>query len=225
MQDDGYRLSFSLSDGSFTIVDNLSGKSIINTRGNYTAFTIDREVALNHLKNIQEALMSYQEKQLFLNKIPSLSGTQCLIIRENAHFDWTIGYMGKGAQMVNSKLTYTRGFDKDSILSIINKVYATLLVKDVALNPKRDIVRRIADVGVLVWVYKGHSVVAYEKNISGNCMTGCLIDGLYFPVILVSTSRELNQTTLFNSKLEEILTFPLDDSILSYYSVDEEAFD
>lgn len=225
MRDDGFRLSFSIGTDSFSIADNLSGKTIIDIRGNFTADTLDVDVVLEHLRNLQEAILSYKEKPLFMKAIPTISSNSSLVIRENAHYDWTLGFMGKGAQLHDNTFTYTRGFNKEDVLSLINKTYATLLTKTTNLNPKRDIVRRIADVGLLVWVHDGHSVVTYEKNVAGNCMVNCMVDGNFFPVLIVSTSRDLGQTTLFTTSLEEIISFPTDNSILTFYPADEEAFE
>lgn len=225
MIDDGCRLSFSITGDSYSVTDTISGNAIINVRGNYTASSLDRDTVLQHIQNLQEALMTYKQRRAVFNKIVPLSSNSTLIIRENTHFDWTLGLMAKGAQLADNVYTYNKDFDKDAVLRIINKVYASLLLMNATLNPKRDIVRRIADAGLLVWVYENHSVVVFEKDVLGNCMSNCMIDGIYFKVILVSTSKETGTTTLFTTQLEELLTFPTDDSIRTFYPCDENAFE
>lgn len=225
MYDDGYRLSFSITKDSFNIVDNLSGESIINVRGNYISFTLDKDIALQHIKNIQEALMTYKTKRSLFSNDASAVLTVGLSIQENAHFDWSLSLDRKGAKLKDNTLVMSSGFDKELALRTINKLYADLLTKSTVLNPKRDIVRRIVDAGLLVWVHKGNSVVVYEKNVTGNYMINCMFNGMFFPVLVVSTCKKTNSTTLFNSKLEEIATFPLDQSIMSFYPCDDEAFE
>jgi ribosome-binding factor A len=225
MIDDGYRLSFSISDDGFSIVDNISGNGIICTRGYFTLATLDRSVALQHIKNLQEALLSSTKKRLNFKGTPIISFDKTVLIRENAHYDWTIGYDRTGASLKDNVIHPTLTFDKGVILSSINRVYAEILTKSYDLSPKRDIVRRIADAGLLVWVYKGHSVVVFEKDVSGNCMANCMIDGVYFMVVVVSVSKEMQLATLYTTSLEELLSVPLDDSILAFYDYDENAFD
>ena len=227
MKDDGYRLSFSVKGDKFSITDNLSGNAIMFQQETFTAASLDKDVALNHIKALQEAIMSYTPKCLLLNrnKIPVLSETDVLVIRENSHFNWTLSRYGDTAQLENSTLTYTRGFNTNNVLSLINKMFATLMTKDEVLHPKRDIVRRIADAGVLVWVHGKNTVIVYEKDVSGNFMANCMINGIYFPLVIVSTSIEKGRTVLLNSQWEDIITFPLDKSITAFYPADEEAFD
>lgn len=226
MKEDGARLSLSIKKGNFHITDNLTGKVIINSDGNFTAFTLDKDIVITHIQNLQEALFSYVESPLYFptKKIPVLSNDTTVVIRENKHFNWTISHNGKSASLADNTYTYVRGFDKNAVLSAINKVYAALLTAGVSLNPKRDIVRRIADVGVLVWVYNGHSIVAYENNIDGIIMKDCLIDGVFYPIAVVSSSREEDVVRLFDNNMQEIITYPLDASVLEYFTPDEDMF-
>ena len=224
MKDDGSRLSFSIGHSGFSINDNLTGKTIIKVNGNYIAYTLDKDIVLNHIHNLQEALMTYRDRRTLFNNSSPLSNDSTLIIRENAHYDWTISLRGKNAQLSGNTFVHSKGFDKNAVLRKINKVYAELVTKGKNLNPKRDIVRRIADAGLLVWVYDGHSIVVFEKDVSGNYMTNCMIDGAYFRVVIVSTSRENGMTTLFTTNLDELLSIPTDDSILAFYPPDEDAF-
>ncbi len=226
MKDDGYRLSFSIRENNFYITDNLSGNIIIYNDGKIVHATLDFDVVKQHIKNIQEGLMTYTQRKLPMwKKLNGISSEyDKLIVTENEHFSWSLSYNGKKAIMNNNTFTYNNGFDKTRVLNMLNYVYATMLSLSPTLRPKRDIVRRIVDVGLLVWVYENNSVVVYEKNVHGNTMENCLVNGYHFPVVLVSSSVEQKSTTLFTSQLEELVTFPLDNSILTYYPPDEEAF-
>jgi len=226
MKDDAYRLIISINDtDNYSISDALSGKTILCLKGNITASTLDIDVVLQHIRNLEEALMQYRTSTKMFSKLPVLSGNSRLTIREDAHFAWTLSYEGKSAVIKDNCVTRVVGFDVNYVLKTINKLYYTLTLHNKPLNPKRDIVRRIIDVGLVVWVHNGHSVVVYEKNISGNCMVDCLVDGVYFKTAIVSTSGELGVTTIFTTDLEELLSFPTDDSILTFFPADEKAFD
>lgn len=216
MVDTGNRLSYSINGDSFHITDVVNGKSIVCSNGTFVAFSIDKDVILDHLKNLSEALSSY-EKRRNAKKVVALSCSDNIIIREDKHFTWTIGYSGKGATYEDNSYICTRGFDPVYILRAVNHVYVQILNAAKVLNPKRDIVRRISDIGLLVWVYEGHSVVVFEKNVEGACMSNCLVDGNYYDVLLVGTSKSKQKATLFDTDLNTILSFPLDDSILTYY--------
>lgn len=225
MIDDGNRLSFSITNSGFSITDNLSGAAIMYTQGTFTAFSLDKDIVLIHLKNIQEALMTYTCRYTLLSKVPDMGSEKSLVIREDNHFTWSLGYLGYGAKLEDNVIICKRGFDKGKALSLINKTYATLLTKDEVLTPKLDIVRRITDAGLIVWYYNKQTVVCFESNQNGNVMLNCLINKIYFPIVFVSISSRINKATLFNSKMEEIIEFPLDKSILNFYKTDEEAFD
>lgn len=218
MIEDGTRLTLSLSSNSFFITDTLTGKSIIFKDGNCSAFTLDKETVLKKIMTLQEALNTYTVKSVLpFQKLPILGYADKLIIREDSHFSWTIGVGGKAAQLHDNTYYKMHGFDEDLVLRRLNGVYSQILNLDIARDPKRDIVRRISDVGLLVWVYGKHSVAVYEKNVSGCCMSNCLIDGFYHEAVLVGTSVSHNRAVLLTPDLEEIVTFPLDNSILAYY--------
>ena len=231
MREDGHRLTFSVGSNNFTINDNLSGEVTKFTNGTFTAIQIDKEMILNHVKNLQEAVMTYvirkARKRLISQNTasPILSESSTLIIRENAHYDWTVSMKGWSAAIQDGAIIYVNDFDKNAVLSKINKMYSEILAKDAMLNPKRDIVRRIIDVGLLAWVHGEDSLVVYEKDVNGNFMTNCLINGNYFRAVIVSTSKEAGTATLMTTNFDEIVTFPLDNSILTFYPADEEAFD
>ena len=185
------------------------------------------DIIQQHLTNIQEALCSYKTVVLpFWKKLSGVSASNLeVVIVEDSHFSWEIGCDEFKAKVGNNTVTMERGFNKMEVLRAINYAYSLLLSTSPTLQPKRDIVRRVVDVGLLVWVNSEDSVVVYEKNVHGCIMENCLINSIYYPLVYVSSSKEAGQTTLFNSRLEELVSFPLDQSILTYYPPDEEAFD
>lgn len=225
MIEDGSRLSFSISDSTFSITDNLTGKIVQYNGKAFIAFTMNKDVVLNHLKNLQEALMSCTKRTALFSKISTLSVNDTVVIREDDHFEWTLGYGSKGAHIENNVMMTNLGFEDNVVLSRINKTYAIIISADKILTPKVDIVRRVADAGLLVWVSSGHSIVCYESSVSGATMTDCLVDGKYYPLALVSVSDEDNTCTLFTADLTEIITYPLDDSIKFFYKSNEHVFD
>lgn len=224
MHDDGRRLSFSIEDNAFIISDTLTGDLVIHRGEGFVKFDIDRDVIYAHLKNLQEALVSFTPKRMF-KKATSLSNSGKLVIREDSHFHWTLGVRGKSAVLYDNVYVMSKGFDKDLVLRRINKVYAAVVSKNTCLAPKHDIVRRISDAGLLVWVHDGHSIVCYEKDVMGSTMSNCLIDGVYFKLVFVSVSDAEDRCTLFNTQLGEIISYPLDDSIKLFYMDDEHLFD
>lgn len=218
MKDDGYRLYLSLNDfNDYTINEMLTGNSIIHKGSNYISDSLDKKVVLQHIQNLQEALLS-SRKRVSLRMMAKASYSTNLVIKEERHDFWKITFNNKAAELHDGKLKYQPHFDITGLLQAINRLYCSLLAKGISLHPKRDIVRRIADVGVLVWVHDGHSVVCYEKNIQGITMTNCLIDGVYYDYVIVSSSEEMGTVNMFDKELnKEILEWPLDDSILAYY--------
>lgn len=216
MVDTGKRFTYSLDKENFRITDNLSGETIIFENGMYLSSSIDRDDVLNHLRALVDALTIYRRRRK-IHRAPSLCNSTTVIISEISHFKWSISTMGCNAIFDNGLYTCNKRFDITYVLRRVNHVIAQLLCAKVSLNPKRDIVRRIVDVGLLVWVYSGHSVVVYEDNVSGVCMNHCLIDGKYYRSILVGTSKRLNSVTLFTTNLEEVMSFPVDNSVLTYY--------
>lgn len=224
MIEDGSRLSFSIDDKSFQITDTLTGKLVIWSNGNFNAFNIDKQVVLTHVKNLQEALMTFQPRHMFRPK-QSLSRNAKLVIREDEHFHWTLGLNGKTAVLSDNTYYIVGGFGREIVLRRINRLLAEVMSVGEQLSPKHDIVRRISDAGLLVWAYNGHSVVCYEKDVMGSTMSNCLIDGVYFKLVFVSVSDEDDRCTLFNTQLGEIITYPLDNSIKVFYKADEDLFD
>lgn len=227
MKDDGYRLSFSIKGDGFCITDNLSGKTVIYNKERMVSSDIEQEVVITHICNAQEALMSYLVRRpKFFEKV---SGQACndgiTLITEEEHYKWSVSCGQYKGVLHNNILMCDRKFDKMRVLNSINYVYATILGSKPPLNPRKDIVRRIADAGLLVWVYKKDSVAVCEKNVKGSVMSNCIINGDFYPLVIVSSSIELKEVTLFTPELKSILTLPLDNSILAYYPPDEDALD
>ena len=64
MIEDGSRLTLSLGSDSFFITDTLTGKSIIFKEGHCSAFTLDKDVILNKISTLLEALNTYTVKSV-----------------------------------------------------------------------------------------------------------------------------------------------------------------
>lgn len=218
MKEDGYRIYLSYgSDSDFTVNEMLTGNNIIYQDDNYVMDNLDKDIAIQHIQNLQTELLSCS-RSAKIGLSFAMSYRNTLVVKEEGHNHWVINYKDKTAVVKDGKLTHALGFDINGLLRTLNKLHCKLLEKGISLNPKRDIVRRIADVGVLVWVYNGHSVVCYEKNINGITMKDCLIDGVYYDCVVVSSSKVMGTVNMFNKELnKEILEWPLDDSILAFY--------
>lgn len=224
MTDDLSRLSISIDNHKFSVQDTMSGGYIYYNNGAFNGVTLDPSIVQSHLKSLNEALCSWKKKYRRFYKGPVLSTGKTLAIREDKHFTWTLSYSNMSAHLEDGLMCMSYGFDVDKVIRNINLVAATVITANKILTPDRDIVRRIIDVGVLCWVHDGHSVVHYEKNVKGNTMLNCLIDGEFYPLVIVSASRDKDSVTLFTSDLAEIITYPLDDSILHFYCCDEDVF-
>lgn len=220
MKDDGARLSLTCDSESFTITDNLTNKTIIYTKGKFTQFAIDKEIVCNHLNNLQQLLTTVSKSCFGYKPFGRFPSRESLTVMERDHYEYRLIVHGKCGDLTETSLRCQFGFDVYAALRFLSKVYSLIIQSDKTLNPSRDIVRRIVDVGVLVWVYDGHSIVCYENNIKGLTMSACLIDGKYYDVVIVSVNIEDNRCTLFDSELRIIIEYPLDDSILTYYKED-----
>lgn len=227
MREDGHRLSFSFDNENFTITDNLSNDVVVCVKGDFKAFDIEKDVLITHLSNLSEVLstVNYKKRLGNRNSLNKYSGHKGILIMERDHFTWDIVQNSKQCFVIEGQGTMIRGFKPVIVLRAVNKALSLVMQRDIMLKPSKDIVRRISDVGVLVWAYNKHSIVCYEKNILGSTMLKCLVDGVYYHMVYVSVSREESRVTLFNQNLRELITYPLDDSILVFYSPDEEAFD
>lgn len=220
MKDDGYRLSFSFREDGFSITDNLSGNMFISKAGKVIHNSLDTEIVQQHLKNIQEALISYSVERLpFWKKLsgPAVESKEVLIFEES-HYEWSVCCDGLKAKLKDNVLICDHNFQSMPVLRVINYAYSILLTATKSLNPKRDVVRRIVDVGLLVWVTGENSLVVYESNVQGTKMQNCLINGIYYPEVSVDIDYTEQVSILRDSSNEELLRFPLDQSVLSYYT-------
>lgn len=224
MHDTRHRLSFSLNYNKIVINDNLESGVVLFENGVFSCFSIDKQVILQELRNIISALNKVKKQTMLkLNNKPFAKDS--LVINTVGYYQWQMAYMGKGAYLCDTAFKVEMGFDIDKITSFVNKALAEVIRSDQILTPRVDIVRRIPDAGLLVWVYKGHSIVCYESNVDGSTMHDCLVDGTYYPLAIVSVSEESGECVLFTHELKEIITYPLDASITHFYKADERMFD
>ena len=224
MSEQKHRLSYSINFRKITINDNLTPGVILFEDNSFSSFSIDKQVVQEGLQNIITSIMRARKVPMVpLTNKPHAKDS--LVINEDGFFQWRMALNGKGAVLTHDVLKSEIGFDVDKALAFINKALAEVIRSDQILTPRVDIVRRIADAGLLVWVWKGHSIVCYENSVQGSTMNNCLVDGVYYPVAIVSVSEEDGQCVLFTPNLEEIITYPLDASITYFYKADEHLFD
>lgn len=224
MHDTRHRLSFSLNYNKIVINDNLQSGVVLFENGTFSCFSIDKKIVIQELQNIITAL-NKARKQTMIKLTNKPVSRDSLVINTIGYFQWQLSYMGKGAYLTNDLFKVEMGFDANRITSYMSKALAEVIRSDQILTPRVDIVRRIPDAGLLVWVYKGHSIVCYERNVDGSTMHGCLVDGEYYPLAIVSVSEEAGECVLFTHELKEIITYPLDASITHFYKADERMFD
>lgn len=224
MHDTRHRLSFSLNYDKIVINDNLESGVILFDKGSFSCFSIDKKLILQEIQNIMTAL-SKAKKQTMIKLNNKPISKDSLVINTVGYFQWQLSYMGKGAYLTDTVFKVEMGFDIDRITSYLAKAQAEVIRSDQILTPRVDIVRRIPDAGLLVWVYRGHSIVCYERSVDGSTMHDCLVDGKYYPLAIVSVSEESGECVLFTHELEEIITYPLDASITHFYKADERMFD
>lgn len=223
MREDGSRLSFSITKDSFSITDAITGNSIILKKGTIISNTLDKKEVIDQIKNLQEALLTYKNRFAF--KMDSI-GTEAdsVVIRTNAHFDWTISTPRGTAHLYNNFCKHDRDFDKTAVLRQLNRVHAALLTAGVRLNPKRDIVRRVVDIGAIVWKYEGHSILGYEQYVASDYITNCLVDGIFHDIVFVGVSKENEDVVLFDKECNVLFKTPLDESILLFHGESSSIF-
>lgn len=224
METTKHRLSYSINFTKITINDNLQPGVVLFENDQFSAFSIDKEVIIQELQNIVASIMRSKKQSMFrvANKPQA---TNSLVINEESYFQWRMSLNGKGALLTHDTLKLEVGFDVDRALTFVNKALAEVIRSDQILTPRVDIVRRIPDAGLLVWVWQGHSIVCYEDSVIGSTMHGCLVDGTYYPIAVVSVSETNGECVLFTPDLQEIITYPLDASITHFYKADEHLFD
>lgn len=218
MKDDGARLSITCTPCNFTITENLTSKSIIYRDGKFVQFNIDKEIVCNHLKDLQQVISTASKNCFGYKPFGKYPKEDKVTIMERDHFEYRLVVHGKCGDLTESSLNCQFGFDIHECLRAINRVYAIILQANKMLDPTRDIVRRIADVGVLVWVHDGNTIICYENNIKGVTMQNCLINGDFYNYVLVGADVEKNTCTLFDENFNILIEYPLDESIKSYYS-------
>ena len=225
MKVDGARLSYVIRGCSYKIVDNTNGQYCIFNLGETPIVTMDKKLAIDHLETLTYLLNSVQRKSTGLFHVHRKHRTGEIKITEISHYNYEIVIDDCITCTLTDKFfTAPKGIEIIDILRNVNYVWSSLLQLKVTLNPARNIVRRIADVGVLVWVYRGQSIVCYENNICGSIMLNCMVNGEHYKQIYVSLNKEENLCELFDSNLQLICELPIDESILAYYSYDADAF-
>lgn len=223
MKDTEHRLSYSLSDKEFNITDNRTGDVIRYNGASFTAFTIDKEIVIAGLQNLLEMLSTWKySATVFFDTAPYKNN---LVILENSFLSWSMYLDGITATAGDGKIRKSPRFNEDKARSIIARCLGEIMRAGGLLKPKADIVRRIADAGLLVWVHGATSCVCYEKDVSGMTMSNCLVNGEYYEALLVSVSSIDQRVTLFTSELQEVAEFPYDKSIGFFYKPDEVIFD
>ena len=68
-----------------------------------------------------------------------------------------------------------------------------------------------------MWVNGKDSLVVYEKDVDGLTMQDVIVNADYYSVLLVGIRKDVGLVSLLNCNLEEVISFPLDDSVLEYY--------
>lgn len=223
MKDSEHRLSYSLSEKEFNITDNKTGDVIRYNGASFTVFTIDKEIVLTGLQNLLEMLSTWKDSAtLFFDSAPYKKN---LVILENSFMSWSLYLDGITATASDGKCRRSPRFDKDKACSIIARCLGEIMRAGGLLKPKSDVVRRIADAGLLVWVDGATSCVCYEKDVDGLTMSDCLVNGTYYEALVVSVSALDQRVTLFTPELEEVADFPYDKSVSFFYKPDEVLFD
>lgn len=223
MKDDGMRLSYSITDSKISIRSNLDGAMFLKSKNEKPSIaTLSVDTIYTHIQNIQTLILNSALKtSLFFKSYGDFSKQTPLQIIETDHFEYRLVVYGKQALLSETGFSGQRGFDTATLLKYLNYAYSRVLESKMALDVRSSIVRRFADVGILVWVYNGHTVVCRESNISGCVMLNCMVDDVYHIGTYVSINTEEQKCTIFdNSTLKPILEIPLDKSILTYFSPD-----
>lgn len=217
MKEDGNRLSFSIEKKNFVINNLLTGKLVINIHGQFTANNIDNNVVIDHLDNLQEALMTYKRVRPLLSKTSGLASENAISIRENDHLSWTVTCGNESANIKDQVITMSRRFDADFVLREINRVLAAIIAANKTTPTKANVIRKLSDVGMLVLKYKEHSAVVYEENCYDNMMYDCLIDGEFYQFAILMLNKDSGNVSVYTSNYEEIMQVPFDDSIRTYF--------
>lgn len=214
--------NYSIADNRISILDIATSGTATWRDGNWTSFTIDRDLLIRDCKALTAALMSKKAVRVGMADANYEEGAVTIESRDSGR--WRIGVEGKTAIAGNGQVLVEMGFDISEAVKAVNRVLSAVISAGQILTPRVDIVRRIADAELIVWNYKHDSAVCYEKDIDGTCMNDCLINGDYYERVLVDVSRDSNSTTLFafdNGQLIPIVTFPYDASVSFFYKDNE----
>lgn len=223
MKDDGARLTFAINGCKYNITDNLSGGYCIFDMHNPLISTIPKDVIMSHLQTLVEILSTVKVRYTSLfRKI--LEPSNNIRIVETTHYSYDITYGDFQMTLHNGVLTCPRGTDVTYILRQVNYVWSNIMTSRRSLSPKNNIVRRIADCNILVWVWQDKTIVCHAENVCGSIMLNCMINGEVYKQVFVSIDRERGTCDLFDSNLQLILEIPVDESILEYYAYDDDAF-
>lgn len=218
------KLTYSWSQDTCTIYDGMSNKSLqIDLDTCSCLGTLDTEAIIPEIMALIESLNTYTMQRKMFLKNPT-DYKQGIVIRDLGHFHWDCSEEGNYAMIEANKITASSSFNKGDVL---RKLYSTVtLIQSLKprLDPRVDIVRRIPDCRLLVWVYKNTCIAVAERNIEGMAMSNALINGEYYQALLVDVSRENNTCNVFDfSTGDAVFSCPVDNSILTYFVSSEDA--
>lgn len=219
LKDDNRRLSVSIGDVAFSVVDTLSGEQYVFDGKNVTDNSLDVEIIKDHLQSLQE-LLSLARANYFGHKPLGAAGTDKITVQEVEHFTYKITCNRRRALLHDDILDCGLGFNQLLVLNKINYVYSVLLRSNTILCPQTDIVRRVVDARLLVWVHNGNTAVCFEENCIGQSMIHCLINGTYYEQVPLSVDEEKGIVSMFDGNFNFIAEFPVDKSVLVYFQDD-----
>lgn len=225
MKDDGVRLSCSISASKISINSNLDGRNFIKLKYNSPiSATLDTNTIYQHFNAIQTLILQNKKRvRPFLTVPNEFPVDDAVRIIEGDHYVYRIFYGGKAALLTETSFKVQLGFDVQAVLKLLNWAYSEILQCRSALDIKQSIIRRFADVGILVWVYDGHTVICRDSNISGCVMLNCLVDDVYHVGCYVSINDQIERCVIFDiNTLDLLLELPIDASILTYFSYDKD---
>lgn len=224
MKDTGHRLTYSWTDiNRCTITDATTGDYLrLDATQDHYSGDLDEYLAIDGLMNIVEVLNTYPTTKKWGLQNPT-DYKDNVVIRDVAHLEWDFVENDHYATAKDGRMTVNSKFDTGRVL---NRVYNTVNLLNNAtsrLHPKTDIVRRIADCNLLVWVNEGRCIAVAEKNIDGMSMQDALVDGIYYPSLLVDASREKDLCSVYDIDTGELIfCCPLDNSITTYFTPGED---
>ena len=212
------RLNVEIKYNSFVIHDPLSGGTVLFKDDCFQAFNLDRDMVVQRMASLQSSLLTAKKSTALLGMSLTRPSEEVIVsINDDGVLSWTIYCDGKTGILQDGKLKTDFYFNSDLLLSKVNWVVFNLVRATRILQPRTDIVRRIPDAHLVVWVWNGHSVVCYEDGINGVTMDNCLIDGKSYDLVLVQADETTGTCTLISKDFKMLAEFPLDDSIQFFY--------